>query len=314
MNAQSYLQSYGWTPGTPLGNPLSHLPSSSTSSARLTKRILTSAKNNNLGVGRKASNLNHADLWWEKAFDVSLKNLDVTKDTSTVPSESKNVVDNMNLFANLGGGRGFGGTATAVSDGKNKTRVEVGGPLYRYFVSGGLLEGTIKSLEVATPTPSTATATPNDEAETSAARKGVASKKRKRDDTETSKSERKRLKEERKRLRAERRAAKTERKRLRAERRAAKEEKRKLKAKKKANKEKDSPSSVPKSQESEEQNKDRSSVLSDSGVDISSDEAQSEEKIIVVIEKPEPDCKTSTRKEEKKPKKSKEKSKKKSKV
>ena len=94
MNAQSYLQSFGWTPGTSLGNPLSHAPSSN----RLTKRILISAKNNTLGVGRKQSNLNHADLWWEKAFDVSLKKLDVNKDTSAIPQQQKNVVDNMNLY------------------------------------------------------------------------------------------------------------------------------------------------------------------------------------------------------------------------
>ncbi|KAJ6264538.1 hypothetical protein Dda_0685 [Drechslerella dactyloides] len=261
MNAQSYLQSFGWTPGSSLGNPLSHLSTSSPSNARLTKRILISAKNNTLGVGRKASNLNHADLWWEKAFDVSLKQLDVTKDTSAISQAEKDKVDNMNLFAELGGGRGFGGTAIAGSSGKSK-RVDASGPLYRYFVRGAGLEGTISTTIIAT---STAISQTLDVIEESQPRK-----KRKRDGLATStdvtmisKAERKAMKAERKILRAERRAAKIERRRLRAERQAAKVANRQLKDEKKAQKSKKTKDDHAISEPG---------VQSDSGVDLSSDE------------------------------------------
>ncbi|KAF3925369.1 hypothetical protein ABW20_dc0110237 [Dactylellina cionopaga] len=304
MNAQSYLQSYGWTPGAPLGNDLSHLPSSSdpssSSSNRLTKRILTSAKNNTLGVGRKPSNLNHADLWWEKAFDVSLKNLDVNKDTSAVAAEKKEVVDNMNLFAELGGGRGFGGTAVAGGGGSGKKKVDATGPLYRYFVKGEGLEGTVTSTILAATATATATTTTTVTAvgsETTLEDKR-SSKKRKLDDTDAesaSKSEIKAQKIERKRLRAERRAAKTERRRLRAERRVLKEEKKKkkLKAAKKADKKQrkekstvESIASSTTSEEEEEEEQDhRPGVQSDSGVDISSDETPVEE--IPILDKKE---------------------------
>ncbi|EPS37031.1 hypothetical protein H072_9390 [Dactylellina haptotyla CBS 200.50] len=276
MNAQSYLQSYGWTPGTSLGNPLSQVQDSS-SAPRLTKRILISAKNNTLGVGRKASNLNHADLWWERAFDVSLKNLDVTKDTSAIPVEKKDAVDNMNLFAELGGGRGFGGTAVAGAGKGAGKRVDASGPLYRYFVKGEGLEGTIQTLRLTT------TITAIGVSECAANEGSRPSKKRKRDDkdaTAVSKAERKALKAERKQLRAERRAAKTERRRLRAERKATKEEKKKLKvetkAKKKAKNNDSSSSSAPTTSEDEE-SEDKSGVQSDSGVDMSSDETPTEE-------------------------------------
>ncbi|KAF3932653.1 hypothetical protein ABW19_dt0201375 [Dactylella cylindrospora] len=267
MNAQSYLQSFGWTPGTSLGNPLSHLPSSSTggSNPRLTKRILTSTKNNTHGVGRKASNLNHSDLWWEKAFDVSLKKLDVTKDTTSIKKEEKEVVDNMNLFAELGGGRGFGGTKIN-GGGKSAKGVEgvnvTAGGLYRYFVRGDGLEGTIKPISSAT-SPSADTAEEADR----------PSKKRKLSSSSTgdpllSKSDRKAEKTakavaklERKRLRAERRAAKLERRRLREERRVTKDEKRQRKAERKASKLK----------EKEEVGQEPAGVQSDSGVELSRD-------------------------------------------
>ncbi|KAK6338811.1 hypothetical protein TWF696_009620 [Orbilia brochopaga] len=266
MNAQSYLQSFGWTPGSSLGNPLSHLSTSSTSSSsysntRLTKRILTSTKNNTLGVGRKASNLNHADLWWEKAFDVSLKQLDVTKDTSAISRAEKEKVDNMNLFAELGGGRGFGGTAVGGTSEASK-RVDANASLYRYFVRGAGLEGTITTLT----TSQTLDLVENHR----------SSKKRKRDSldpatdsTTLSKAERKAMKSERKILRAERRAAKIERRRLRTERKAAKDAKRQLKAEKKAKKSKKSKGSHI-SPESDDRTK--LGVQSDSGIDLSSDE------------------------------------------
>ncbi|KAF3310955.1 hypothetical protein TWF173_009075 [Orbilia oligospora] len=300
MNAQSYLQSFGWTPGTSLGNPLSHAPSTSTcpSSQRLTKRILISTKNNTLGVGRKQSNLNHADLWWEKAFDISLKKLDVNKDTSSIPQEKKDVVDNMNLFSELGGGRGFGGTAMGegAKKGGGKKVEHTKAPLYRYFVRGQGLEGTMESISTTTTT-TTITVV---QTETTTPGGSRSNKKRKRDsdndnnkDTSSlSKSERKALKSERKQLRAERRAAKTERRRLRTERRAAKEEKRKLKAEKRAKKEakkeaKKAESSSASSDdeegeeegEEEEEEEEEKHVQSDSGVDMSQDEASVEEEV-----------------------------------
>ncbi|TGJ74814.1 hypothetical protein EYR41_001778 [Orbilia oligospora] len=296
MNAQSYLQSFGWTPGTSLGNPLSHAPSTSTcpSSQRLTKRILISTKNNTLGVGRKQSNLNHADLWWEKAFDVSLKKLDVNKDTSTIPQEKKDVVDNMNLFSDLGGGRGFGGTAMGegVKKGGGKKVEHSKAPLYRYFVRGQGLEGTITSISTTTTTTTTTVV----QTETTILEDSRPNKKRKRDsdndnekDTSSlSKSERKAFKSERKQLRAERRAAKTERRRLRTERRAAKEEKRKLKAEKRAKKEAkreakkaESSSASSDDEEGEEEEEEEKHVQSDSGVDMSQDEASVEEDVVI---------------------------------
>ncbi|KAF3169713.1 hypothetical protein TWF788_010388 [Orbilia oligospora] len=267
MNAQSYLQSFGWTPGTSLGNPLSHAPSTSTcpSSQRLTKRILISTKNNTLGVGRKQSNLNHADLWWEKAFDVSLKKLDVNKDTSSIPQEKKDVVDNMNLFSDLGGGRGFGGTAIGegAKKGGGKKVEHSKAPLYRYFTETTILKDS----------------RPNKK------RKRDSDNDKDKDTSSLSRSERKALKSERKQLRAERRAAKTERRRLRTERRAAKEEKRKLKAEKRAKKEakkeakkaESSSTSSDDEEEEEEEEEEEKHVQSDSGVDMSQDEASVEE-------------------------------------
>ncbi|EWC43883.1 hypothetical protein DRE_07260 [Drechslerella stenobrocha 248] len=270
MNAQSYLQSYGWTPGTSLGNPLSHSPST----ARLTKRILISTKNNTLGVGRKASNLNHADLWWEKAFDVSLKQLDVNKDTSAIPKPQKDAVDNMNLFAQLGGGRGFGGTSSSTGPSSSKNRVDSTGPLYRHFVRGEGLEGTI----VASPPSVTTLDT-----------KLPPAKKRKRDHNSLpdatpapapSKLVKKALKAERKRLRVERRAAKAERRKLRAERRAARTHKRNLKAEKRSKKTlqaSESKTKTPPPIKDPQHAATKSTELSDSGVDLSSDETPLEE-------------------------------------
>ncbi|KAK6520149.1 hypothetical protein TWF506_000433 [Arthrobotrys conoides] len=293
MNAQSYLQSFGWTPGTSLGNPLSHAPSTSTcpSSQRLTKRILTSTKNNTLGVGRKQSNLNHADLWWEKAFDVSLKKLDVNKDTTAIPQEKKDAVDNMNLFAELGGGRGFGGTAMgegAKKGGGGKKVEHSKAPLYRYFVRGQGLEGTMTSIS----TTITTTTTTVVQTETMISEDSRPSKKRKRDNnsdddkdiSSLSKSEQKALKAERKQLRAERRAAKSERRKLRTERKATKVEKRKLKAEKKekkAAKKKAKKAELSPTSSDKEEGEGEKHVQSDSGVDMSQDEASVKEEVLI---------------------------------
>ena len=103
MDAKGYLQSYGWQEGQALQK------------GGLLKPILVKHKKDTKGLGHGT---NDGDLWWERLFDGQLKSLDVT-------SSGGNVVFD-----------------------QNKQNVEASvrksnSPLYRMFVKGQGLEGTV---------------------------------------------------------------------------------------------------------------------------------------------------------------------------
>ena len=104
MNAKLYLQSFGWKEGEALKD------------GGLRKPILVRHKKDKKGLG---TNDNETDVWWEKLFDSQLKNLEVDQDSSSLYSFKTNT-DNV----------------------ANDTRKAMS-PLYRMFVKGKGLEGTI---------------------------------------------------------------------------------------------------------------------------------------------------------------------------
>ncbi|KAF8002483.1 hypothetical protein HF325_003448 [Metschnikowia pulcherrima] len=107
MNASSYLQSFGWQEGQALQK------------GGLKKPILVKHKKDNKGLG---SEVNDADMWWERLFDGQLKSLEVTSGSNgvSVKQNEKEVADHMRK-ANL--------------------------PLYRMFVRGEGLAGTVGKTE-----------------------------------------------------------------------------------------------------------------------------------------------------------------------
>ncbi|KAG7891264.1 hypothetical protein KL935_001800 [Ogataea polymorpha] len=81
----------------------------------LKRPILVTHKKNAFGIGHTS---NQAEAWWEKMFDGQLKSLDVTSKNGAVSF----IQDEQSL--------------------KNFTKNQ--SPLYKMFVKGGLLQGTIK--------------------------------------------------------------------------------------------------------------------------------------------------------------------------
>jgi len=114
MNAHALLTSQGWR-GT--GHSL-HPTSDSTG---LSRPLLVSSKNNNLGIGKKQHKT--SDMWWMNAFDKSLKGLD-----TSVEGQVKQTVTSGGLDMVMKGGARFVG---------NK------GGLYASFVKGEVLGGTL---------------------------------------------------------------------------------------------------------------------------------------------------------------------------
>ncbi|BDD57324.1 hypothetical protein MPDQ_001118 [Monascus purpureus] len=107
MDAQAYLIRHGWSgPGNPLNPNSKHHPHGGLG---LTRPILVSRKNNNHGVGKKTTK-DPTNQWWLRGFEDALKG---------VGSEQR---DN-------------GGASSA-----NALTSE----LYRFFVRGEVLEGTIR--------------------------------------------------------------------------------------------------------------------------------------------------------------------------
>ncbi|ROV94983.1 hypothetical protein VMCG_08361 [Cytospora schulzeri] len=115
MDASALLKSQGWRGS-------GHSLHKTDDSIGLAKPILVSRKNNTLGIGRK----NHvtSDQWWLNAFDEQLKSLDTSGKTSIVQTK-----ENTKLAGLLTVGAGKYSGANA---------------LYACFVSGGLLQGTVK--------------------------------------------------------------------------------------------------------------------------------------------------------------------------
>ena len=116
MNASALLKSQGWRGS-------GHSLHRTDDSIGLAKPILTSRKNNTLGIGRK----NHvtSDQWWLNAFDEQLKSLDTSNKTSIVQTKTNTKLGGL---LTAGAGKYTGANA-----------------LYACFVSGGLLQGTVKS-------------------------------------------------------------------------------------------------------------------------------------------------------------------------
>lgn len=118
MDAAAYLTNQGWRGD---GHALHH------SGRGITKPIHISQKANVLGVGKKLHDA-HADQWWARAFDDTLKGLNTTKNDATGKTD----------------GVQFGAGAQAlqmVGIGGAKWVGQVG--LYSNFVRGESLSGTL---------------------------------------------------------------------------------------------------------------------------------------------------------------------------
>lgn len=115
MDARAILTSQGWRGS-------GHSLHKSDDSIGLAKPILVSRKDNTRGIGRK----NHvtSDQWWLNALDEQLKSLDTSSKTGIVQTKKNTKLDGL---LTAGAGKYKGANA-----------------LYACFVSGGLLEGTLK--------------------------------------------------------------------------------------------------------------------------------------------------------------------------
>ncbi|EGC44268.1 conserved hypothetical protein [Histoplasma capsulatum var. duboisii H88] len=113
MDTHAYLLSQGWSgPGNPLNanrRPGPH------GGLGLTKPILIARKKNNHGLGRKTTH-DHTNQWWLRGFEAALKC--VGDDGSATPQSDRS-----------------GSAASGSSE------------LYRFFVKGESLEGTIDRIE-----------------------------------------------------------------------------------------------------------------------------------------------------------------------
>jgi nucleolar protein TMA23 len=114
MDAHALLTSQGWR-GT--GNSLHP----TNNSIGLSKPLLVSQKQNNLGLGKKQHKT--SDMWWMNAFDSSLKGLDTTKQGQVVQRVTSGGLDMV-----VNGGAKWVGSK---------------GGLYASFVRGECLSGTI---------------------------------------------------------------------------------------------------------------------------------------------------------------------------
>lgn len=121
MDTSAYLHSQGWHGP---GHALHH------SGRGITKPIIIPQKTNVLGVGKKKHDA-HADQWWARAFDDTLKGINATKDGVTGRVES----------VDLGKGRGV--EALRMVGKKAHERWVGGGGLYGCFVRGERLGGTL---------------------------------------------------------------------------------------------------------------------------------------------------------------------------
>lgn len=122
MNAAAYLTNQGWRGD---GHALHH------SGRGITKPLRVSQKANVLGVGKKQHDA-HADQWWARAFDDTLKGLNTTKNEATGKTE----------------GVAFGSGAQALQMMGTRGAKWVGqSGLYSNFVRGESLSGTLSPKE-----------------------------------------------------------------------------------------------------------------------------------------------------------------------
>ncbi|MCJ1257110.1 hypothetical protein MMC24_004935 [Lignoscripta atroalba] len=117
MDTSAYLSRQGWLGAGHALHPTGR---------GIKKPLLVSKKSNVLGIGKRQHDA-HADQWWARAFDNSLKGLDIEKDditgqTETVKSGALGALDMMKA----GGGKWL-----------------TNGGLYGAFVKGEGLSGTL---------------------------------------------------------------------------------------------------------------------------------------------------------------------------
>jgi nucleolar protein TMA23 len=185
MDAHALLTSQGWRGS---GNSLHPTDNS----IGLSKPLLVSRKQNNLGIGKKAHRT--SDMWWMNAFDSSLKGLDTSKEGQVVQTVTSGGLD----MVARGGAKWVGGT----------------GGLYASFVRGECLSGTI---------------TPEESSEMI---NGGGKKRKREDEKEETKEERRARRKAKKAMAEEQVAAlekEAKKSELKAERRAQKATKRALK-------------------------------------------------------------------------------------
>ena len=118
MDTAAYLTSQGWAGH---GHALHH------SGRGIIKPIAVSQKNNVLGVGKKKHDA-HADQWWARAFDETLKGINATKDGATGTTEGLVVT----------------GAAKQAGSKMRSGVHSVGNGLYSCFVKGEGLGGTLE--------------------------------------------------------------------------------------------------------------------------------------------------------------------------
>ena len=122
MDTAAYLTSQGWAGH---GHALHH------SGRGIIKPIAVTQKNNVLGVGKKKHDA-HADQWWARAFDETLKGINATKDDATGTTEGLVIT-----------------SAAKQAGSKMRCRVaSVGHGLYSCFVKGEGLGGTLDEQDV----------------------------------------------------------------------------------------------------------------------------------------------------------------------
>lgn len=129
MDTSAYLSRQGW-----LGDGHSLHPAG----RGIRKPLLVSKKGNMLGIGKKKNDA-HADQWWARAFDATLKGLKVSKDEVT--GKAENVT--------------FGKDSNALQmAARVGARWAANGGLYGGFVKGEGMEGTMAKGEEIDNSPS----------------------------------------------------------------------------------------------------------------------------------------------------------------
>ena len=122
MDTAAYLTSQGWAGH---GHALHH------SGRGIIKPIAVTQKNNVLGVGKKKHDA-HADQWWARAFDETLKGINATKDDTTGTTEGLVIT-----------------SAAKQAGSKMRCGVHSGGHgLYSCFVKGEGLGGTLDEQDI----------------------------------------------------------------------------------------------------------------------------------------------------------------------
>ncbi|KAL9045366.1 MAG: hypothetical protein Q9214_001573 [Letrouitia sp. 1 TL-2023] len=137
MNTTNYLSRYGW-----LGDGHTLHPSG----RGIKKALSVSQKTNTFGLGKNPHDA-ISNLWWEKAYDETLKNLNV--DPNSNSARSKNKEENSRKSED----------PTTESEktlptglGYSKGKRHASQLLYGYFIKGESLGGTIGSKDAATHT------------------------------------------------------------------------------------------------------------------------------------------------------------------